>query len=184
MWCDASDSSHSYGRVAQRARCGFSVETLGDGPLRGLRLVSAHSFGMTKPRSPKPSRSLPQRYRRARADLLRGSLGFLRRQKRLKALFEFNCNCNFISPRDVESTARSAAAFKSNSTSFRHALMRAPCRVPRLLDRNEFELNWKKTYAERPGTGRKRKTRPEAAFFVHRQTSRRLSASTKAQSQD
>jgi hypothetical protein len=27
VWCDMSDSSHSYGRVAQRARCGFSGET-------------------------------------------------------------------------------------------------------------------------------------------------------------
>ena len=26
-WCDASDSSRSYGRVARRARCGFSGET-------------------------------------------------------------------------------------------------------------------------------------------------------------
>jgi hypothetical protein len=34
-----SDSSRSYGRVASRARCGFSGETLRDGPLRGLRLI-------------------------------------------------------------------------------------------------------------------------------------------------
>jgi len=27
VWCDASDSSLSYGRVARRARCGFSGET-------------------------------------------------------------------------------------------------------------------------------------------------------------
>ena len=72
--CDASDSSRSYGRVAQRSRCGLSGKTLRDGPLRGLRLVWARSFGMTKPRSPKPSRSLPQRRRRARAELFRGSL--------------------------------------------------------------------------------------------------------------
>ena len=72
--CDASDSSLSYGRVAQRARCGFSGETLWDGPLRGLRLVWTRSFGMTKPRSSKPSRRLPQSLRRACADLFRGSL--------------------------------------------------------------------------------------------------------------
>ena len=77
VWCDPSDSSRSYGRGAQRARCGFCGETLRDGPLRGLRLVWAHLFGMTKPRSPKPSRSLPQRRRRARAELFRGSLGFV-----------------------------------------------------------------------------------------------------------
>ena len=27
VWCDTSDSSLSYGRVARRARCGFSGET-------------------------------------------------------------------------------------------------------------------------------------------------------------
>ncbi len=50
------------------------AKPLRDGPLRGLRLVWARLFGMTKPRSPKPSRSLPQRRRRARAELFRGSL--------------------------------------------------------------------------------------------------------------
>ena len=75
VWCDASDSSHSYGQGSQRARCGFSGETLRDGPLRGLRLVWPRLFGTTKPRSPKPGRSLPQRRRRARAELFRGSLG-------------------------------------------------------------------------------------------------------------
>jgi len=28
VWCDVSDSSRSYDRTAQRARCGFSGETL------------------------------------------------------------------------------------------------------------------------------------------------------------
>jgi len=74
VWCEPSDSSHRYGRGSQRARCGFSGETLRDGPLRGLRLAWTRLFGTTKPRSPKPSRSLPQRRRRAHAGLFRGSL--------------------------------------------------------------------------------------------------------------
>ena len=55
-----------------------SGETLRDGPLR-RRSLACHDdrtrlFGTTKPRSPKPSRSLRQRLRRARAESFRGSL--------------------------------------------------------------------------------------------------------------
>ena len=55
-----------------------SGETLRDGPLR-RRSLACHDdrtrlFGTTKPRSRKPSQSRPQRLRRARAGLFRGSL--------------------------------------------------------------------------------------------------------------
>ena len=46
------------GRNARDAA--FPAKPIRDGHLRGLRLVWARSFGMTKPRSPKPSRTLPQ----------------------------------------------------------------------------------------------------------------------------
>ena len=46
----------------------------GAGSLRAIRCVSTRSFGMTKPNSPKPRRLIPQRHRRARAELFRGSL--------------------------------------------------------------------------------------------------------------
>src|SRR6056297_2924820 len=59
--CGPSDSSHSYGRGSQHARCGFSGETLRDRPVRALRCVSARLFGTTKPHSPKPQRSIPHR---------------------------------------------------------------------------------------------------------------------------
>ena len=61
MWCDPRDSSLSYGRGSNRARCGFSGETLRDGPVRALRCVLARLFGTTKPHSPKPQRSIPHR---------------------------------------------------------------------------------------------------------------------------
>ena len=64
--CEPKDSSHSYGKGAQRARCGFSGETRRDGPLRALRRALARLFGTTKPHS-KSQRSIPQRLRRARA---------------------------------------------------------------------------------------------------------------------
>ncbi len=51
------------------------AKPLRDGPLRALSRVSTRSFGMTKPRSPKPRLCIPQRRRRARASLFRGALG-------------------------------------------------------------------------------------------------------------
>jgi len=45
-----------------------------DGPLRATRRVSTRLFGITKPHSSKPRRVIPQRLRRARAALFRGSL--------------------------------------------------------------------------------------------------------------
>jgi hypothetical protein len=36
VWCDPSDSSRRYGRGAQRARCGFSGETLTGRVFAGL----------------------------------------------------------------------------------------------------------------------------------------------------
>ncbi|NBB93862.1 MAG: DUF488 family protein [Gammaproteobacteria bacterium] len=47
------------GRDARDAA--FPAKPTRDGLLRGLRFVSARSFGTTKPRSPKPNRSLAQR---------------------------------------------------------------------------------------------------------------------------
>jgi len=86
VWGDPSDSSRSYDRGSQRARCGFSGETPRDGPLRGLRFVWTRLFGTTKPRSPKPSRSLPQGRRRARAEVFRGSLNPAAERETLMAL--------------------------------------------------------------------------------------------------
>jgi len=67
VWCEPSDSSRSYDRGPQRARCGFSGETLRDGPLRALCRVLGRLFGTTKPRSPKHTRGpakAPSRPRR------------------------------------------------------------------------------------------------------------------------
>jgi len=66
--CDTSDSSSSYGRVAQRARCGFSGETLtgrafaGPPPRLGsLFWNDQTTFAQAKPETPAKAPSRPRR---------------------------------------------------------------------------------------------------------------------------
>jgi len=66
--CDASDSSRSYGRVAQRARCGFSGEThtgrafAGPPPCLGSLIWNDQtSLAQAKPETPAKAPSRPRR---------------------------------------------------------------------------------------------------------------------------
>jgi|GEM_PF-6776322 len=71
--CDASDSSHSYGRVAQRARCGVSGEThtgraFAGHPARFSSLIWNDQTALAEATLADPAKTC-----RARADLFRGS---------------------------------------------------------------------------------------------------------------
>jgi hypothetical protein len=74
VWRDARDSSRRYGRGSQRARCGLAVETLRDGPLRGLRRVWTRSFGLSQTTLAQATPEPPARARRARAGRPRDAL--------------------------------------------------------------------------------------------------------------
>jgi len=66
--CDTSDSSRRYGRVAQRARCGFSGETLsgrafaGPPPCLGSLIWNDQTtFAQAKPETPAKAPSRPRK---------------------------------------------------------------------------------------------------------------------------
>ena len=68
VWCDTSDSSRSYGRVAQRARCGFSGETLSGRASAGspsrLSLLIWNDQTALAQAKPEPPAETPSRPRR------------------------------------------------------------------------------------------------------------------------
>jgi len=84
VWCDTSDSSRSYGRVAQRARCGFSGETLtGQASARppphlgSLMWNDQTTLAQAKPEPPAEAPSRPRRgVQRFPNALLPGSIEF------------------------------------------------------------------------------------------------------------
>ena len=56
------DSSTATAEASHVRDAAFAAKPGWDGPLRALRLVPARLFGITKPHSPEPDRSLPQRF--------------------------------------------------------------------------------------------------------------------------
>ncbi len=75
VWCEPSDSSHSYGRGSQRARCGFSGETLSGQAFAGAppRLDSLIWNDQTTlaQADPEPPAKAPSRPRRVVQGLLK-----------------------------------------------------------------------------------------------------------------
>ncbi len=57
--CDSSTATAAASHVPD---AGFATKPLRDGPLQALRFVLGHLFGITKRRSPRPNRSIPQSY--------------------------------------------------------------------------------------------------------------------------
>ena len=56
------DSSTATAEARHVRDAPFAAKPGRDGPLRALRPVPARLFGITKPRSPEPDRSIPQRF--------------------------------------------------------------------------------------------------------------------------
>jgi hypothetical protein len=55
------DSSTATAEARHVRDAAFAAKPGWDGPLRALRPVPARLFGLTKPHSPEPDRSIPQR---------------------------------------------------------------------------------------------------------------------------